>query len=68
MQSVKRRQRVMRKVRTKVVIEGGGCAGGMSADHIIQLFLISSFRDALYLLLKGSVRMLPLLPSLRVPF
>ena len=57
----------MRKVRTKVVIEGDGHASGVSVDRVVLLFsLVSSFRDTLYLSLKGSVRMLPLLPNLRV--
>ena len=33
----------------------------MSVDRTTLLFLVSSFRDALYLSLMGSVRMLPLL-------
>ena len=58
----------MRKARTEVVIEGEGdaCAFSESVGQTTQLFLVSSFRDALYLSLEGSVRMLPLLPNSRV--
>ena len=63
MQSAMRRQRHMRKARTGVVISGGGSgrACRASIDQVILLFLASSFRDALYLSLEGSVRMLLLL-------
>ena len=62
MQSSMRRQRQMRKARTEVVLgEGDDCACDASIDQVTLLFLVSSLRDTLYLLLKGSVRMFLLL-------
>ena len=44
MQSAMRRQRVMTKARTEVVIEGDGHASGVSIDQVVLLFsLVSSF-------------------------